>query len=150
MQRIKTVVGLATIALFSSLTMAEPSFAATDGNCGSGEICMYFNYFADGTMYDTGSSLSNFAGKKFYGSALDLNDNVASARSRALIVNFFLCEDANYNGANLKIGPGATDTSLGAMANQASSEYWDLYRGERPPRAWPVLTDPFFRLMDPS
>jgi hypothetical protein len=103
------------------LINAPAAFAGTDGDCGSGEICLYYGYVLGPPMYDTPDNVDNYAGKNFYGSSFPLNDNAASAKSRALFFACSIYENAHLGGAVYVVRAGTTANNLGAMANEGSS-----------------------------
>jgi hypothetical protein len=98
--------------------------AATDGDCGGSEICLYYGYRLQGPLYDTGGDVTNYSGKTFVGSSFALNDNVASARSRAIWQECLIYENANYGGTYYMVESGSTVNNLGIMANEGSSHSW--------------------------
>ncbi len=124
-RRVLIAAALSLSLILASLVGAQPASAGTDGDCGGGELCMYWGTFLNGPIFDTPSSVDTFVGHTFWASTAQLNDNVASVRSRASWFYFRLFEHAYYSGAFLQIETGQTLNQLGVMTNQGSSEYWD-------------------------
>lgn len=118
--------GAAAFALVGAglVLTASPAQAAFDGNCGSGEVCLFYNTGFTGGTADFSGDISNYSGYVFWNTGHLLNDNSASAKNRGSFQDVHLHEHADYKGANLELNPGVNMSDLGAMKNQTSSHRW--------------------------
>ena len=94
----RKLLGAMTVAVLvgASLSVASPAQAATDGNCGLGEVCFYWLPNRTSYIYDTGSDTNNFAGKFFYNSgSVPLNDNSESVWCHTAFSWCDIFQDAN-------------------------------------------------------
>ena len=103
---------------------ANPAQAAFDGNCGSGEVCLFYNTSYTGGTADFGGNISNYSGYLFWNTSHALNDNSASAKNRGTFQDVHLHEHSNYGGTKLELNPGVNKSDLGAMKNVTSSHRW--------------------------
>ncbi|RAO28933.1 hypothetical protein PSN13_05213 [Micromonospora saelicesensis] len=109
----------------AQLATATPASAAFDGNCGSGELCLFFNVSYSGGMADFGGNISNYTSYNFYGTVHNLNDNSASGKNYSSFQDVHMHEHANYGGSGLEFNPNQWRSNLGASwTNRGSSHRW--------------------------
>lgn len=92
-------ISLVAAGMFAATSGAPASAADYDGNCETGEVCLWYLVGYQGASADFYNSVSNYNNWHFYNSPLWLANNTESAKNRASYscVDFF--DNANYSGA---------------------------------------------------
>ena len=92
-----------------------------DGNCESGEACLYQTATFGGAVADFSSSVYDYANWSFYGTTAPLNDEAGSVKNRGRFISLTVYEHANGGGRQLaNLSPG----SQTSIPKQASSHYF--------------------------
>jgi len=107
------------------LLNGSPAQAANfDGNCQSGEICLFWGTGYTGSMADYYDDVADYNGLHFWASASWLDNNSMSAKSRTSFYCTWLYQfPKSYGPGNTGVHftPGQNRSDLGWMNNQGSS-----------------------------
>jgi hypothetical protein len=90
--------GLAA-ASFTVAPSAPASAADYNGQCESGEVCLWYYTGYNGAMADFYNNVSNYNNWHFYNSIFWLANNTESVKNRARYSCVELYDNANYSGA---------------------------------------------------
>ncbi len=93
----------ATILISTAILSASPAFAA-ESQCPSAKSCGWKNEDFLGDFYYTNSIQKNYVGDKF-------NDSFDTIKNERSFTMYFF-KDADWAGANLPLGAGASRNSL--------------------------------------
>lgn len=92
-----------------------------DGNCESGEACLYETSTLQGAVADFSSNVHDYNVWTFYGTRNPLNDRAGSVRNSGRIFTLRVYEHANSGGRTLaQLKPGQVQ----AIERLASSHYF--------------------------
>jgi hypothetical protein len=127
-RHVRALILAATVAMVATLGLATPAQAAHDGDCGSGEVCLYWsNSFSLGVA-DFGGDIANYTNYSFFHCSFSchLNDNAASVRNRARFSDVTLYIDSWFRGGAITVGNGQQmdGGQLGGYRNELSSHFW--------------------------
>lgn len=130
LHRVRTGV-VALLLAAATVALAVPASASSyDGICETGEVCLFWGGSFNGGMADFYNDIHNYNSFVFKGSGVgvgqNINDNVASLRSRARFCNVTNYQHSWGRGDYTTTAPGEwrNGQSLGHLINQFSSHYW--------------------------
>ncbi|MEV4662512.1 peptidase inhibitor family I36 protein [Micromonospora echinofusca] len=114
---------VALVATFSFLAVAPPAAHAgnMNGVCESGEFCVWFYAGYSGAIADMAYNEPNYSGKTFYNSSTSRNDNVRSAKEKAVTSVACMYENANYSGHIIFNNMLSEQSDFGVWNDKASS-----------------------------
>ncbi|MFI5531701.1 peptidase inhibitor family I36 protein [Kitasatospora sp. NPDC051853] len=112
----KAVIGFVSAAALTVGMAGAASAASYDGVCdssGGGEACLYFNYNYTAPLYDTLYSKPSYGTSTFYGSGMNINNNVGSVWNRDPDSSLKLYTGDNYTGSRKVIAGGGKFNTYG-------------------------------------
>jgi hypothetical protein len=111
-----------------AVTNAAPASADNfDGNCQTGEACLWDNTGPSGSHADFWDAVSNYGGWHFWNSPYWLANNVEAVENNALWSCLNLWDNANYSGVlpeTIALMSGDSDDDLGQSKNRIESHSW--------------------------
>jgi hypothetical protein len=127
-RHVRALILAATVAIVATLGLATPAQAAHDGDCGSGEVCLYWSYSFSAGLADFGGDIANYTNYRFFHCSYSchLNDNAASVRNRARFASASLHVDSWFRGGGVIVNNGQQmdGWQLGDYVNEFSSHIW--------------------------
>jgi len=122
----KVIRGLAASLLAAAAVggAASPSFAAVhDGECVSGEICVFRNVDYYGGMNDMGSNDSSWL-NNYYSTGYSMHDTASSGFGIDRAVEFWV--DINFGGPHFTLGVNQYDSEWKTNQPNASSSSYNF------------------------